>query len=42
MNRNPWYNPQAVDRDSKIAKVIDEELAADGWDSYLKRLLGRA
>lgn len=36
MNRNPWYNPQAVDRDSKIAKVIDEELAADGWDPTSK------
>jgi len=32
LKRNSWYDPQARDIDSKIAKVIDQELAADGWD----------
>lgn len=30
--KNKWYDPQARDTDSRIAKVIDQELAADGWD----------
>ena len=30
--RNSWFDPQARDTDSRIAKVIDQELAADGWD----------
>jgi len=32
LKKNDWYDPQARDTDSKIAKVIDQELAADGWD----------
>ena len=32
LNKNTWYDPQARDTDSRIAKVIDQELAADGWD----------
>jgi len=32
LNKNKWYDPGAKDTDSKIAKVIDQELAADGWD----------
>ena len=30
--KNAWFDPQARDTDSRIAKVIDQELAADGWD----------
>jgi len=32
MNRHKWYDPQGRDTDSRIAKVIDQELAADGWE----------
>ena len=32
LNKNSWYDPQARDTDSRIAKVVDQELAADGWD----------
>jgi hypothetical protein len=32
LKKNSWYDPQARDTDSRIAKVIDGELAADGWD----------
>ena len=32
LKKNDWYDPQARDTDSRIAKVIDQELAADGWD----------
>lgn len=32
LQKNKWYDPQARDTDSRIAKVIDQELAADGWD----------
>jgi hypothetical protein len=32
LKKNSWYDPQARDTDSRIAKVIDSELAADGWD----------
>ena len=32
LKRNNWYDPEARDTDSRIAKVIDQELAADGWD----------
>ena len=31
LKKNAWYDPQARDTDSRIAKVIDQELAADGW-----------
>jgi hypothetical protein len=32
MRRNNWYNPQASDPDSRIAKSIDEKMASEGWD----------
>ena len=32
LKKNSWFDPQARDTDSRIAKVIDSELAADGWD----------
>ena len=32
LKKNSWYDPQARDTDSRIAKVVDQELAQDGWD----------
>jgi len=32
LKKNSWYDPQARDTDSRIAKVIDEELSSEGWD----------
>ena len=32
LRKNSWFDPQAQDTDSRIAKVIDQELATDGWD----------
>ena len=32
LSKNSWFDPQAQDTDSRIAKVIDQELASDGWD----------
>jgi hypothetical protein len=32
LKKNSWYDPQARDTDSRIAKVVDQELASDGWD----------
>lgn len=32
MGRNSWYNPEATDRDSRIAKKMDEVLVEEGWD----------
>lgn len=32
LQKNSWFDPQARDTDSRIAKVIDQELAQDGWD----------
>ena len=32
LKKNSWYDPQARDTDSRIAKVVDQELAAEGWD----------
>lgn len=32
LKKNSWYDPDARDTDSRIAKVIDQELAQDGWD----------
>ena len=32
LKKNSWFDPQARDTDSRIAKVIDQELASDGWD----------
>lgn len=32
MERNPWYKADFSNTDSKIAKQVDEDLAAEGWD----------
>ena len=32
LKKNSWYDPQARDTDSRIAKVVDQELAGEGWD----------
>jgi hypothetical protein len=32
LQKNSWFDPEARDTDSRIAKVIDQELAQDGWD----------
>lgn len=32
MKRNSWYNPQGTDPDSRVAKKVDELMAAQGWD----------
>jgi hypothetical protein len=32
IQRNDWYKPDLSDADSKIAKTIDEELVAEGWN----------
>lgn len=32
MTDNPWYDAQAGDEDSAIAKMIDERLIQEGWD----------
>ena len=32
MDRNPWYDPNGGDEDSQIAKVVDNKLAAEGWN----------
>ena len=32
LKKNSWYDPHARDTDSRIAKVIDQELAGEGWD----------
>ena len=32
MKKNSWYDPSAKDTDSRIAKVIDNEMANEGWD----------
>jgi len=32
MERNSWYNPNGSDTDSRIAKVIDEDLVKEGWN----------
>jgi hypothetical protein len=32
MQRNPWYNPMANDADSRVAKKMDELMAAQGWN----------
>jgi hypothetical protein len=33
MERNPWYDPNQKDIDSKIALIIDKEMAGEGWDA---------
>jgi hypothetical protein len=32
LKKNSWFDPQTRDTDSRIAKVIDQELVNDGWD----------
>ncbi len=32
VSKNSWYDPAGSDTDSRIAKVIDNELASEGWD----------
>ena len=32
MRKNNWYNPDAADKDSRIAKKIDEVMSTQGWD----------
>lgn len=32
LSKNKWYDPNAKDTDSRIAKLIDNEIAAEGWD----------
>jgi hypothetical protein len=32
LKKNSWFDPQARDTDSRIAKVVDQELVSDGWD----------
>lgn len=32
MRRNSWYNPNGGDTDSRVAKKMDELMAAQGWD----------
>jgi hypothetical protein len=32
LKKNSWYDPEARDTDSRIAKVIDQDLASEGWD----------
>ena len=32
MERNAWYNPNGSDTDTRIAKIVDEELIKEGWD----------
>jgi hypothetical protein len=32
LKQNKWYDPQARDTDSKIAKLVDQDLASEGWD----------
>lgn len=33
MERNPWFDPERKDMDSKIAKQIDEQLHTEGWNA---------
>ena len=32
VSRNSWYKPDGTDRDSRIAKKMDEVLVEEGWD----------
>lgn len=32
MSENRWYDPQAKDQDSLVARTIDQRLAEEGWD----------
>jgi len=40
MERNPWFDPERKDMDSKIAKQIDEQLHAEGWNAATPDVLG--
>jgi hypothetical protein len=33
MRKNNWYNPDATDPDSRIAKKIDEVMSTQGWNA---------
>lgn len=45
MSKNSWYDPNGSDRDSRIAKRIDDQLAREGWnpatDDYWDELTSR-
>jgi len=45
LERNNWYDPDMKNSDSKIAKTVDEDLAAEGWNpttpEYWEELDGR-
>lgn len=32
MRKNNWYNPDATDKDSRVAKKIDELMSTQGWN----------
>ena len=32
IRKNQWYNPNATDPDSRVAKKVDELMAAQGWN----------
>lgn len=32
IRRNPWYKTDASDKDSRVAKKVDELMVAQGWD----------
>jgi hypothetical protein len=32
MERNPWFRQEGSDLDSRIARLVDEELTKEGWD----------
>lgn len=34
LDRNQWFNPQGTDRDSRMARAIDDELAAEGYQPH--------
>jgi hypothetical protein len=36
LDRNPWFDPQGTDRDSRMAKLIDQELAEEGYQTHTK------
>lgn len=34
LDRNQWFDPQGTDRDSRMARAIDEEVATDGYQPH--------
>lgn len=36
LDRNQWFDPQGTDRDSRVARQIDQELAEEGYASHQK------